>query len=214
MAKTERHPANRKFPAPVVSTLRAIPRLVLVFCCALQASAFANMALALCARPAPSALVSAVAQQSTDASQDRTEQKSSPGATSTAAAPASGQPLDLDEAVAHDVLEPLQTGIQIHSLKEVLSVLDPQSMSNYAEVRDQFRALFSNYSVLQFRYKLLQLSSERNRVSAMCEIDMDATPADENLMAVRRSAQMRFQLKQTSTGWKIVDFSPSDFFAQ
>lgn len=124
------------------------------------------------------------------------------------------QPLSLQDVIARDVLEPLQTGLTTHDLKQIWSVFDPQVTFNFAEVRDQFRALLNNSSGLLFRYKLLQLTADKDHASAICEVDLDATPVDDTLIAVRRSTQMRFQLKHTAGGWKIAAFTPGDFFAQ
>jgi hypothetical protein len=123
------------------------------------------------------------------------------------------QPLDLEEAVAHDVFEPFQSGIETENLKQVTGVFDPDS-SNLPQIQDSFRALFLNYSLLRFRYKFLQLRANEHSASAICEIDLDATPADADQLPLRRSTQMRFQLTQTAKGWKIAAFTPADFFAQ
>lgn len=129
-------------------------------------------------------------------------------------AQAGQQPLDLQEAVARDVLEPLQAGIQSHDLKQILGAFDPQSFPNFPQFRDRIKALLDSYAVLQFRYKILQASSEDHHASMTCEADLDATPADEGQVPSRRSTQMRLQLTQTPKGWRITAFSPSDFFTQ
>lgn len=128
--------------------------------------------------------------------------------------PEQQQALSLQEVIARDVLEPLQVGISTRNSKQIFSVFDPQATTNLPEVRDQFRSLLQNYSDLQFRYKLLQLTSEKDRASAICEFDMDATPLDQTLLPVRRSTQMRLQLTHTPQGWKVISFTPADFFAQ
>ena len=139
-------------------------------------------------------------------------QESSPPSRTDSAEPASETQPDsnLQDSIAHDVLEPLQTGIQTQNLKQVLAVFDADSAP---QVRDQLRALFENYSVLQFRYKLTQVSSEGGRVSAICEVDLDATPLDQTSAPLRHSNLLHLQLKQTPKGWKISAFSPADFFA-
>ena len=117
---------------------------------------------------------------------------------------------DLQDAIAHDVLEPLQSGIQTQNLKQVLTAFDSDSVP---KARDQFRALFNNYSLLQFRYKLTEASFEGGVVSAVCEVDLDATPLDPTSGPLRHSNLLRLQLKQTPKGWRISSFSPADFFA-
>jgi hypothetical protein len=128
--------------------------------------------------------------------------------------PASGlQPLTLTEQVIRDVLEPLQRGIEEHNPAQVLAVFDSQETPDHARLRDQIRAFFSQYETVRFRYKVLQVTSEKDRGSAIAEVDMAATPMDETKMGVQRSSQMSFQLKLGAKGWKIVGFKPSDFFA-
>jgi hypothetical protein len=129
--------------------------------------------------------------------------------------PASGpQPLTLTEQVIRDVLEPLQRGIEEHNPAQVLAVFDPQETPDYARLRDHMRAFFSQYETIRFRYKVLQVTSEKDHGSAIAEVDMAATPMDETKMGVQRSTQMSFQLKLGDKGWKLVGFKPSDFFTQ
>ena len=122
------------------------------------------------------------------------------------------QQLELSEAVARDVLEPLQAGMQNRELKQVLAVFDSQSVPDYPQLRDRVKALLDAYAAVQFRYKILQSSSENSRASVTCEFDLDGTPVDSGQVPMRRSTQMRLQLTQTSKGWRIAAFSPSDFF--
>lgn len=145
----------------------------------------------------------ALAQQQSSAAPDGGPQAPPQGAQ---------QPLDLQEAAAHDVLEPLQAGIQSRDLKQVLSVFDAQSVPDFPQFRDRMKAFLDAYSAVQFRYKILQASSEDTHASMTCEFDLDATPVDTGQVPKRRSTQMRLQLKQTPKGWLISSFSPSDFF--
>lgn len=158
----------------------------------------ACLALALMAVPG-------LARQTNASPADDAAQTSAPGAQ---------EPLDLQEAVARDVLEPLQAGMQSHNLKQVLSVFDPESIPNFPQLRDRIKAMLDAYAAFQFRYKILQASAEDHRASMTCEIDLDATPVDEGQVPTRRSTQMRLQLTQTPKGWRISAFTPNDFFYQ
>jgi hypothetical protein len=124
------------------------------------------------------------------------------------------QDLDIDDQVIRDVFDPLQRGVQELNLNKVLSVFDTDEMPDYATLRDQLRAFFNRYESINFRYQLLQVTSDKDRAYAVAEVDMDAMPADEALMTQRQSVQMRFQMKLGPHGWKITGFKPSDFFAQ
>ena len=124
------------------------------------------------------------------------------------------EPLTLTEEVLRDVLQPLQRGIEEHNLTQVLGVFDPQETPDYASLRDQLRAFFTQYDPVRFRYKLLQVTSEKDHAIAIAEIDMTPTPLDQTQLPVQRTTQMRFQMKLGTKGWKLVAFKPSDFFAQ
>jgi hypothetical protein len=146
--------------------------------------------------------------------QDQKEEQQS--STSEPARPdaSSQQPLDLTEQVIHDVLEPLQAGMTGHSLRQVLATLDREDMPGYAQVRDQLAAFFRQYEAVRFRYKVLQVTADKDHGFAMAEVDLEAQSVDRNQVPAQRSTQMRFQIKLGPKGWKIVGFQPSDFFAQ
>jgi hypothetical protein len=126
----------------------------------------------------------------------------------------STQPLTLTELVIRDVLDPLQRGIQEHSAAQVLAVFDEQETPDYTQLRDQVRAFFSQNDSIRFRYKVLQVTAEKDHGFAIAEIDMDPTPLDQTKLGVQRSTQMRFQIKLGPKGWKLVGFKPADFFTQ
>lgn len=130
------------------------------------------------------------------------------------AQPPAEETLDLNDQVIRDVFGPLQRGMESHNPYQVLALFDQQQMSDYAQVRDQLRAFFAQYDAIRFRYQLLQVTSDKNGGSAVAEIEMEATPADPSQIIVRRDTQMRFRLTLGRKGWRLVGFSPADFFAQ
>lgn len=124
------------------------------------------------------------------------------------------QPLDLQEAVAQDVLEPLQAGMESRDLKQVLSVFDARSVPSFPQLRDDIRAMLDSYAAVRFRYKILQAAADGPHASMTCEFDLDADPVQSDRVPTRRSTQMRLKLTQTPKGWRISSFSPSGYFAQ
>ena len=111
------------------------------------------------------------------------------------------------------MLEPLRTGVETQNIKQILSVFDKREMSGYGDLEQQLRAFFRQYQQVNFRYQILQAASEKDHASAIAEIDMDAMPYAVTEIQTRRSVQMRFQLKQEEKGWKVLGFSPSNFFS-
>ncbi len=144
-------------------------------------------------------------------------QQTRPAAPETAQTPsqaAAPQTLDLEDLIVRDVLEPLRDGIQTQNPRQVLSVFDAEAIPEFPRLRDQIKAFLDSYAVLQFRYNILQASSEDDKAAVICEADLDATPRDPGQVPMRRSTQLRLQLKQTPKGWRISAFTPGDFFAQ
>ena len=127
------------------------------------------------------------------------------------AAPA-GQDTDVSDQVIQQVLEPLRLGMQTHNIQLVLSVFDKKELDSYSNLQAQLRAFFQQFSEVNLRYQLLQLTAENGRGSLTVEMQMDALPFEATQIAQRRSVQMRLQLKLGPKGWKIAGFTPSDFF--
>jgi hypothetical protein len=131
---------------------------------------------------------------------------------STASNPSADEKLSLSDQVVQDVLEPLRTGVSVQDVNLILSLFDQQAMPGYAGLPGQFRAFFALYSEVNFHYQILQVTADKDHGSATAEIEMDAMPYEVTRMPERRSTQMRFQLKLTAKGWRIVGFTPADFF--
>jgi hypothetical protein len=118
----------------------------------------------------------------------------------------------VSDQVIQQVLEPLRTGMETPNIDQVLSLFDKQELTSYSDLQGQLVAFFQQFDEVNFRYQLLQVTAEKDRASAAADVQMDALPFGFTQVPVRRSVQMRFQLKQTPNGWKIAGFTPGDFF--
>jgi hypothetical protein len=124
------------------------------------------------------------------------------------------QAIDLSDEVVRDVLTDLQRGIETHNLDRILEIFDQQNMKGYSQFRDQMAAFLRRYDSVRFRYQLMQVTSDKEGGFAIADLDMDADPSDILPTPQRRSTQMRFQLKRSPKGWKVVALKPADFFNQ
>lgn len=125
------------------------------------------------------------------------------------------EPLDFTDEVVRSVLGKLQEGMQNHRLDQTMAVFDPAVTTDYPTLKDQFGAFLARYEGIEFRYKILQETSEKDSGYVICDIDMDALPTSDNQMPIRRGVQMRFHLKRGAGGeWKVVAFRPADFFTR
>ena len=53
---------------------------------------------------------------------------------------------------------------------------------------------------------------EGEKGMALVELQVEAAPRQDGGIALRRDEQIRFELQQGKSGWKIVDIQPRDFF--
>lgn len=143
--------------------------------------------------------------------QQQTQTVEAPGPSPQSSSP--DDKLSLSDEVIQDVLEPLRMGVETQNIKQILSVFDRHDFPGYGDLEQQLHAFYRQYEQVNFRYQLLQAAVEKDYASATAEIDMDAISYTATLTPPRRSAQMRFQLKQEGKSWRIVSFSPSNFFS-
>jgi hypothetical protein len=127
--------------------------------------------------------------------------------------PPTEESLSLSDQVIQDVLEPLRAGMESQNVKLIMSIFDKAEMSNYGDLEQQLHAFFRQYQQVRFRYHVLQATAQNDRASATAELDMDALPYEATIIPARRSVQMRFQLKQEPKGWRVIGFSPANFFS-
>lgn len=132
--------------------------------------------------------------------------------TAPAQQPNADQGPSISDEIIQQVLEPLRAGMQSQNIDLVLSLFDKQELDSYSDLEANLHAFFQQVSQLDLRYQLLQVAANKDRSSATVEMQMDALPYDATQFTVRRSAQMRLQLKLGPKGWKIAGFTPEDFF--
>jgi hypothetical protein len=127
--------------------------------------------------------------------------------------PPTEEALSLSDQVIQDILEPLRAGMESQNVKLIMSIFDKAEMSNYGDLEQQLHAFFRQYQQVRFRYQVLQATAQNDHASATAELDVDALPYQATIIPARRSAQLRFQLKQEAKGWRVIAFSPANFFS-
>lgn len=128
--------------------------------------------------------------------------------------PTSQKSFDLSDEVVRDVLSSFQRAIETRNLDRLLATFDPEATPNYNDVRDQFAAFFRLHDNIKFRYQLLQVTADKDVAFATVDVEMDAQPRDDLPTEQRHSAQLRFQMKLTPKGWRLIGLKPMDFFTQ
>src|SRR5215469_206542 len=192
--------------SPASGQPESLPQLTPVRTCMLFAREATLFALTVALTAICLGQLSGLAQDSQQPADAVTESqdiaKSSVAATST----------DLSDEVIKDVLSDFQRGFETHNLDKVLGVFDADAMPDFSQFRDQMVAYFRVHESFRLRYQLLQVNADKDVGTATADMEMEEDPLDTLPTPKRRSAQVRFQIKRTPKGWRIIGLRPIDFF--
>jgi hypothetical protein len=119
-------------------------------------------------------------------------------------------PAEFSEDVAKQVLSQIRQGLQGHNPQGMLAAFDKERMDGYYAVEDRLYSYFNRYDSFSAFFRILQISPEKDRGVALTEWQIEAAPASGP--PVRREGQVKFEFAVGKDGWKIVDFTPRDFF--
>lgn len=121
------------------------------------------------------------------------------------------------DAVARSVLNDIRDGLEGHSYRLMESAFDSDKMDGYLSFEDALEAMFERYSEFRVHFEIAQSTTEGPKGVILVDIDMDEIPNVTNTnthpQPQRRQGQVRFELERGKKGWKIVDFSPRNFFS-
>jgi hypothetical protein len=147
-----------------------------------------------------------LSQESAQASRSRAQ--SQPKQTPAAA----DQPFS--EAVAESLLSALSEAILGQDQAAALALFDQDRMPDYSDFAERVGAILRQYESFRVNYHLVQTFEETGQNLAIVEFTLEAFPASDAGLPIRRSAQLRFSFTRGEKSWKISDVQPRDFFAQ
>lgn len=129
--------------------------------------------------------------------------------------PASASPPKADSAAfavndANEILAQFREALAAHSQKKLFALFDAEKMQGYHSFQDQMKSYFSRYEVIRVNVHSIQSSGENEKGTITAVFEVEVTPRYGS--AVRKQAQLRFQLERSAKGWLIVDINPSGFF--
>jgi hypothetical protein len=117
------------------------------------------------------------------------------------------------DAAANQVLSDLRDGLEGHIQRLMLSAFDADKMDGYLNFEDQIDAFFNRYASFTVHYRIVQASIEKERGILLVDFGMEEIPRSSAGAPQRKSGQIRFELERGRKGWKIVDFTPRNFFS-
>jgi hypothetical protein len=116
-------------------------------------------------------------------------------------------------AVANNVLNDLRDGLEGHTQRLMLSAFDADKMDGYLQFEDQIEAFFNKYTSFSVYFRIAQSATDGPKGIVLVDIQLEEIPRVATSPPIRKNGQMRFELERGKKGWKIVDFSPRNFFS-
>jgi hypothetical protein len=117
---------------------------------------------------------------------------------------------EFSEEIAKRVLGQIRDGLEGHNPQRMLTAFDPDRMDGYLGMEDRVYAYFDRYENFRVFFRILQSSTDSDRGMALAEWQIEAIPRSG--LPRRREGQVRFEFAGGKNGWRIVDFTPRDFF--
>lgn len=116
------------------------------------------------------------------------------------------------EQIAEKLLDQIRRGLEARDSRKMLGAFDHDRMRGYLSFQDQVESLFAQYSSFRVYMRLQGVSLDKDHGVATVLVKLEGSPMYGDA-AMRREAEMSFELTRTERGWKIVDVSPRDFFS-
>jgi len=112
---------------------------------------------------------------------------------------------------ANEILSRFREALAAHSQPKLFALLDADRMRGYHSFEDQIKSYFSRNETIRVNVHSIQASGENDKGVITATFEVEVTPRYAS--ALRKQAQLRFQLERSAKGWLIVDINPSGFFS-
>lgn len=117
------------------------------------------------------------------------------------------------EEVAEKIAQQVADGLEQHNVRHLLSAFDPDAMTGYVNFQNQVEAMFAAYDSFRVHFRLTQITSEGDTGVVVSEFELEETPPSQDAQPVRKTGQLRFEIRNGKKGWRIVEVKPRSFFS-
>jgi hypothetical protein len=116
------------------------------------------------------------------------------------------------EADAARVMDNLRQAMESENSRRFLKLFDAKKMPGFAAFRDQVSVFFERFGPMRMTYQLTQVTTDGEFSAAIAPVTLDATAKQGTTANVRKTVPVRLVLGWDGKAWKIVDWSPREFF--
>jgi hypothetical protein len=116
-------------------------------------------------------------------------------------------------AIADILVARIGEGLAGHNRKTLLSAFDKSDSQDYTAIKEQVNAIMEAYRTFRVHYRVESSALNLDGTATIhASFQIEQQPAAENTVAFRREAAPTFIAKRTSSGWRVISFSPANFF--
>ena len=116
-------------------------------------------------------------------------------------------------AVADVLVARIGEGFAGHNRKSLLSAFDKTDAEDYAAIKEQVNAVMEAYRGFKVFYQVESSALNADGTATIrAHFQIEQQPAAENTVPFRREAELTLTTARTKSGWRVVAFSPVNFF--
>ena len=117
------------------------------------------------------------------------------------------------EEIAEQIAQQVAEGFEEHNARHLLSAFDPDAMVGYANFQNQVEAMFQQYDSFRVHCRLTEITSDGDTGVALAELQLEETPRSQDAQPVRKTGQVRFEIRRGKNGLRIIEVKPRSFFS-
>jgi hypothetical protein len=116
-------------------------------------------------------------------------------------------------AVADVLVARIGDGLAGHNRRSLLSAFDKNDAQDYAAIKEQVNAIMEAYRSFRVHYTVGSSAPNPDGTATIhASFQIEQQPAADNTLPFRRDAELTLTSARTQSGWRIVSFSPLNFF--
>jgi hypothetical protein len=115
-------------------------------------------------------------------------------------------------AVADVLVARIGEGLAGHDRKTLLSAFDKNDAQDYTAIKEQINAIMEAYRSFRILYSVVSAALNPDGTATIhASFQIEQQPAADT-PPFRRNAELTLTGAHTKTGWRVVSFSPANFF--
>ena len=117
-------------------------------------------------------------------------------------------------AVAEALMSRIAQGLIRKNPKLLLSSFGPAKLDGYAIFADRVTATLDQNASFRAYFHVLDATEEDGKGMATVEMEVERTPQSSRAAPQRNQGRVHLECERGANGWRIVQFTPADFFSK